>query len=74
MYQPYFQVCTLSVILKSPTMTGSKILVLGATGPAGICLLRELVYREHLTIVYARNPSKIPEDLASNPLLEVRKL
>ena len=52
-------------------MAGSKILVLGGTGPAGICLLRELAYREHPTVVYARNPSKIPQDLASNNCLEV---
>jgi hypothetical protein len=52
-------------------MVGSKILVLGGTGPSGICLLRELLYRQHPIIVYARNPSKIPEDLVSNPLLEV---
>ncbi|CEL02327.1 hypothetical protein ASPCAL03498 [Aspergillus calidoustus] len=54
-------------------MAGSKILVLGGTGPAGICLLRELVYRKHATIVYARNPSKIPEDLADHELIEVVK-
>lgn len=52
-------------------MAGTKILVLGGTGPAGICLLRELVYRKHAIIVYARNPSKIPSDLATNPLIEV---
>ncbi|KAL2832475.1 hypothetical protein BDW59DRAFT_139311 [Aspergillus cavernicola] len=54
-------------------MAGSKILVLGGTGPAGICLVRELVYRNHETVVYARNPSKIPEDLISHQLLEVVK-
>ncbi|KAH8890439.1 NAD(P)-binding protein [Thozetella sp. PMI_491] len=52
-------------------MAGDKVLVLGATGPSGICLLRELLHRGHATIAYARTPSKIPEDLASNPLLEV---
>ncbi|KAI9372754.1 hypothetical protein BJX61DRAFT_533711 [Aspergillus egyptiacus] len=52
-------------------MSGTKILVLGGTGPAGICLLRELVYRQHETVAYARNPSKIPEDLASSDLIEV---
>lgn len=52
-------------------MGGSKVLVLGGTGPAGICLLRELVYRKQTTAVYARNPSKIPNELASNPLIEV---
>ncbi|KAL4983260.1 mediator complex subunit 27-domain-containing protein [Aspergillus falconensis] len=54
-------------------MAGSKILVLGGTGPAGICLLRELVYRKHETIVYARNPSKIDDDLLSNEFLEIIK-
>ncbi|PSK33494.1 hypothetical protein B9Z65_7381 [Elsinoe australis] len=54
-------------------MAGQKILVLGATGPAGICLLRELIHRQHYTIAYARNPSKIPEDLTSSPYLETVK-
>lgn len=52
-------------------MGGTHILVLGGTGPAGICLLRELLYREHPTVAYVRNPSKIPGDLSSNPLLQV---
>ncbi|KAI0125306.1 hypothetical protein BJ170DRAFT_637243 [Xylariales sp. AK1849] len=55
------------------SMAGDKILVLGATGPAGICLLRELLHRQHATIAYVRSPAKIPQDLASNPLLEVIK-
>ncbi|CAG9985188.1 unnamed protein product [Clonostachys byssicola] len=50
-----------------------KILVLGGTGPAGICLLRELLFRDHDVIAFARNPSKIPDDLKSNPKLEVVK-
>ncbi|KAI0011414.1 hypothetical protein F4779DRAFT_573686 [Xylariaceae sp. FL0662B] len=54
-------------------MAGDKILVLGATGPAGICLLRELIFRNHPTLAYVRNPSKIPEDLTGSPLLEVVK-
>ncbi|KAH8900732.1 NAD(P)-binding protein [Thozetella sp. PMI_491] len=54
-------------------MSGSKVLVLGGTGPAGICLLRELIYRNHAAVVYARNPNKIPAELASNPLLEIVK-
>lgn len=53
-------------------MAGSKVLVLGGTGPAGICLLRELLHRNHPVVVFARTPSKIPSELASNPLLEVR--
>ncbi|KAF3003837.1 hypothetical protein E8E14_003355 [Neopestalotiopsis sp. 37M] len=54
-------------------MAGDKILVFGGTGPAGICLLRELVLRNHAAIVYARNPAKLPADLANHPLLEVIK-
>ncbi|KAK5651253.1 hypothetical protein OQA88_12661 [Cercophora sp. LCS_1] len=49
----------------------SKVLVFGGTGPAGICLLRELLYRNHETIAFARNPSKIPKELLGSPKLEV---
>jgi uncharacterized protein YbjT (DUF2867 family) len=52
-------------------MAGDKILVLGGTGPAGICLLRELVFQKHPTVVYARRPDKVPADVASNDLIEV---
>lgn len=48
-----------------------KVLVLGGSGPAGTCLLRELVYRDHHVIAYVRNPSKIPNDLQENPFIEV---
>ncbi|KAH7230755.1 hypothetical protein B0J15DRAFT_530677 [Fusarium solani] len=52
-------------------MPGSKVLVLGGTGPAGICLLRELIHRNHEVVAFARNPQKIPEDVSSSPLIEV---
>ncbi|KAF2963898.1 hypothetical protein GQX73_g9666 [Xylaria multiplex] len=52
-------------------MAGEKTLVLGGTGTAGICLLRELAFRKRPTVVYARNISKIPSDLASNEFLEI---
>jgi putative NADH-flavin reductase len=48
-----------------------KVLVLGATGPSGICVLRELLHREHATVAYVRDASKIPEELKKNMLLEV---
>ncbi|SPO06408.1 uncharacterized protein DNG_09097 [Cephalotrichum gorgonifer] len=54
-------------------MTTPVVLVFGGTGPAGICLIRELLHRNHRTRAFARNPDKIPEDLRSNPLLEVIK-
>ena len=50
------------------------VLVLGATGPAGLCLLRELVSRQHQIVVYARSPQKIPQELSENNLLTVRPL
>jgi nucleoside-diphosphate-sugar epimerase len=52
-------------------MVGSKVLVIGATGPAGICLLRECLFRNHETVAFVRNPSKIPPELASNKRLTV---
>ncbi|KAF4257657.1 hypothetical protein V6Z90_002619 [Aspergillus fumigatus] len=51
----------------------NTILVLGATGPAGICLLRELISSSYHVVVYARNPAKIPNDIASQGLLTVTK-
>ncbi|KAF4344232.1 hypothetical protein FBEOM_1826 [Fusarium beomiforme] len=54
-------------------MSSLTVLVLGSTGPAGICLLRELVHRKHQVVAYARSPQKVPEDLASDPLLEIVK-
>ncbi|KAI3579720.1 hypothetical protein IWW34DRAFT_735581 [Fusarium oxysporum f. sp. albedinis] len=54
-------------------MPGTPTLVLGATGPAGICVLRELLHRGHPTIAFVRSPSKVPRELASNPLLEIIK-
>ncbi|KAK0609913.1 hypothetical protein B0T17DRAFT_621213 [Bombardia bombarda] len=52
-------------------MSKTHVLVFGGTGPAGINLLRELLHRNHPTIAYVRNRSKIPEDLAANSLLEI---
>jgi nucleoside-diphosphate-sugar epimerase len=53
------------------TMVGSKILVLGATGPAGINVLRELVHRKQGAMVFARTPGKIPTDLSQSSYIEV---
>ncbi|KAI0532946.1 hypothetical protein GGR58DRAFT_488487 [Xylaria digitata] len=52
-------------------MAGGKTLVLGGTGTAGICLLRELAFRQHPTVIYARNISKIPSDLVSNEFFRI---
>lgn len=52
-------------------MDRNKVLVLGATGPGGICVLKELLSRNVPALAFVRNPSKIPKDLADNALLEV---
>ncbi|VUC27575.1 unnamed protein product [Clonostachys rosea] len=52
-------------------MAHPKVLVLGGTGPAGICLLRELIHRNCATVVYARNLSKIPDDIKDQKLIEI---
>ncbi|CZR45540.1 uncharacterized protein FPRO_15284 [Fusarium proliferatum ET1] len=54
-------------------MPSLTVLVLGGTGPAGICLLRELLHRKHKVVAYARSPQKIPEDLIADPSLEIIK-
>lgn len=46
------------------------VFALGATGPAGVCLLRELAFRNYHAVIYARNPAKIPKDLAENALFQ----
>jgi hypothetical protein len=56
-------------VLTAGTVAYSRIVVFGGTGP-GICLLRELLFRNHAVVAFARNPGKIPEDLLSDPLLE----
>jgi putative NADH-flavin reductase len=45
-----------------------RLLILGATGPSGILLIREAlrVYDQCIVVVYARSPEKLPEDLSSN--------
>ncbi|KAJ6575512.1 NADH(P)-binding-domain-containing protein [Mycena sp. CBHHK59/15] len=45
-----------------------RLLILGATGPTGILLVREaLAAFEATLILYVRSPAKIPDDLSSNP-------
>ncbi|KAJ7901528.1 hypothetical protein B0H13DRAFT_2027901 [Mycena leptocephala] len=53
-----------------------RVIVLGATGPSGILVVKEYlkVYPEGTVIIYARNPSKLPADLISNPAVTVAAL
>ncbi|KAF8175472.1 NAD(P)-binding protein [Mycena galopus ATCC 62051] len=51
------------------------IIVLGATGPSGILVVKEYlkVYPTGTLVIYARNPSKLPADIAANPAVTVIK-
>jgi len=46
-----------------------RILILGATGPTGILLVRQALqkYESCTLVLYVRSPQKIPGDLASSP-------
>jgi nucleoside-diphosphate-sugar epimerase len=50
-----------------------KILVLGATGPTGLLILKKALDHGHEVTAYVRSPSKIPSELTSNPNLTVRR-
>ncbi|KAJ7058029.1 NAD(P)-binding protein [Mycena amicta] len=52
-----------------------KLLVLGATGPTGVLLVREAlaVYPEASLVLYVRSPEKLPEDLRTHASCTVLK-
>ncbi|KAF8197921.1 hypothetical protein BJ912DRAFT_50007 [Pholiota molesta] len=52
-----------------------QILILGATGPSGLCLVRKSlsVYPDAAIILYVRSPQKIPTGLATNPAITIRE-
>jgi uncharacterized protein YbjT (DUF2867 family) len=54
-------------------MAGKKILVLGGTGPLGVYFCQKALANGHQLTIYARNPSKLPEDVSSNAAVNVHK-
>lgn len=50
-----------------------RVLILGATGPSGIEIVKEFVntYPDGSAVLYVRNPSKIPSSLSSIPAITV---
>ncbi|KAK1229816.1 hypothetical protein PQX77_007119 [Marasmius sp. AFHP31] len=57
-----------------------RVLILGATGPVGLNLTKELIQKlsldraegkEHKIILFVRSPAKLPEDVIFNPLVTV---
>ena len=52
-----------------------RFLILGATGPSGLLLVRQalVAYPQGVVVIYARSPEKLPADLATNPSVIVVK-
>lgn len=52
-----------------------RFLILGATGPSGILLVRKTleVYSDSSIILFARSPQKVPEDLTNNSSITIIK-
>jgi len=52
-----------------------RFLILGATGPSGILIVRKTleVYTDASIVIFARSPQKVPEDLAQNSAITLIK-
>ncbi|KAF8802666.1 NAD(P)-binding protein [Phlegmacium glaucopus] len=52
-----------------------RFLILGATGPSGILIVRKTlqVYPDASIVIFARSPQKVPEDLAQNSAITLIK-
>ncbi|KAJ7475146.1 hypothetical protein B0H11DRAFT_1914173 [Mycena galericulata] len=50
-----------------------RVIVLGATGPSGILVVKEYfkVYPAGTVVIYARSPSKLPADITANPAVTI---
>lgn len=48
-----------------------KVLVIGATGMTGKCLVKSLLDRSYQVSVIVRSPDKLPDDVSNNPGLSV---
>lgn len=49
------------------------VLILGATGAAGLLLIQEALIALHTVVVYARAPEEIPEEIKYDPRVTVHK-
>ncbi|KAJ5414393.1 hypothetical protein N7509_001020 [Penicillium cosmopolitanum] len=48
-----------------------KILILGATGQTGILTVQTALEHNHIVTIYARNPSKLPTNIAHHPNIKI---
>ncbi|KAJ8593579.1 NAD-P-binding protein [Rhizopogon salebrosus TDB-379] len=50
-----------------------RVLILGATGAAGVLLIQEALAASHTVVVYARSPEKLPEQTRAHPRVIIHK-
>jgi nucleoside-diphosphate-sugar epimerase len=50
-----------------------RVLVLGGTGASGNLIIRECLQADHIVVVYARSPEKLPEDISKDSRVVVIK-
>ncbi|KAH7930569.1 NAD-P-binding protein [Leucogyrophana mollusca] len=50
-----------------------RVLILGATGGAGVLLIQEALAASHAVVIFARSPQKLPESITTNPNVTVHK-
>ncbi|TCD62941.1 hypothetical protein EIP91_006204 [Steccherinum ochraceum] len=48
-----------------------RLLILGGTGPAGLQLIQQALAANHILVILARSPQKLPQDISSHPSVTV---
>jgi uncharacterized protein YbjT (DUF2867 family) len=54
-------------------MSPKRIVVFGGTGITGVFFCKKALERGHQLTIYARNPSKLPDEVTSNASAKVRR-
>ncbi|KAG2142564.1 NAD-P-binding protein [Suillus cothurnatus] len=50
-----------------------RVLILGATGAAGVLLIQEALHASHTVVIYARTPEKLSEETRHDPRVTILK-
>jgi putative NADH-flavin reductase len=50
-----------------------RVLILGATGAAGVLLIQEALHATHTVVIYARTPEKLSEETRHDPRVTILK-
>ena len=48
-----------------------RLLILGGTGPAGLQLIQQALEANHILVILARSPHKLPQDVSDNPSVTI---